>query len=135
MDCEHTIRTLIHVSNLTDDTQSSKLATNIINHIEEHGGNMITKNMLDVSSIIKVAYASEMTTIGIPFAYGKVMDLYNWMLETRGVNYVIELQSNIASLPEHFLRVYSDVLPHVNGFLDIQLAISGSKLTVTRVQD
>lgn len=135
MNYEHTIRILVQVSKQDNDVSSKELAINIISHIDKYGGSMVTMNMLDVSSIIKIAYASEMTKMGMLSAYGKMTDLYNWMIETRGSNYVIELQSNVISLPISCLTVYSDTLPHIDGFLDIQLAISGSTLTTSRIQD
>lgn len=125
------IEALIYISEQEEDNDNSpELARNILDHIEEYGGSMIVKNNLDVNSIIKIAYASEISDKGIVYAYDEIIGLYNWMLEVREGPYRIELTSVLVSLPTSSLVVYSNALPRINGFLRIQLAISGSKLDV-----
>lgn len=130
MDFVEIIQTIKSISE-REDEHASEVAKGILDYVINYAGIMIVNNSIDVISIIRVAYASVLTEMKFPFAYDKVIDLYNWMKEARGNTYRIRLITDMVSLPEKDLTVYSDTLPYMTDFLSLQLAISQSILVYT----
>lgn len=131
MDYISTIQTLKAISET--QTDAGILARNIIEHIKQHAGKMIIDNTFNVESVIKVAYAIEMALFRHDMAYAKIIDLYNRMIQMRGSKYMIRLLSNIVSLPSKEIIAYSDTPLQIDGFLEMEIAISGSRLELSLV--